>query len=234
MASAPSNSGWSRLDSSTPSRVSHGLRAAHPGTQPRASAPQPGGRWWSSTVAQRAVGDLRRHPGEGRLTAPVGGGAGVEQAQPGLGRGVPRDVAVPEDQHVDVRVGARAAPFPAGRGAGLVHHREPDAAQLDARHLGQPGPQRRRRRCCRTRRRAARARASSASSRSTDTQSPAWITTSAASTAAHTGAGRSFARTGRWVSEIRSSFSVSARPPGRRRRSASRPGLIAPPAPRSP
>jgi hypothetical protein len=72
-----------------------------------------------------------------------------------------------------------------------VHDGEAHAAQLDPGHLGQPGAQlgavvvavhadQAGGRSCR------------ASSRSTETQSPAWMTTSTSSTAAHTGAGRSF------------------------------------------
>ena len=113
---------------------------------PDRSAPG-GGRWCRVTAANRPSTDLRRHPGVGRLAAAVGGRAGVEQAQRravGAGRGgVPGDVAVPEDEHVDVRERGGAPAFPPGGGPGLVDHREPDAGQLHPGDLGQPGPQRR-------------------------------------------------------------------------------------------
>src|SRR3712207_8557290 len=51
-----------------------------------------------SHVAQHAVVGHRGEEGAVRLPAPVGGRAGVDQAQAGVGGGVPGDVAVPEDQ----------------------------------------------------------------------------------------------------------------------------------------
>ena len=83
----------------------------------------------------------RRHRGEvgaGRLPAAVGRRAGVEQSQPGRGRGVPRDVAVPEDQHVEVGEQVVAPALAALRQPGLVDHAEPDPLDLGARDRGQP------------------------------------------------------------------------------------------------
>jgi hypothetical protein len=50
---------------------------------------------------------------------------------------------LPEDEHVDVRIGRRAAPVPPGGRARLVHDRKPDAVELDASDLRKPGAQRR-------------------------------------------------------------------------------------------
>ena len=90
----------------------------------------------ASAVIQVYVGCRRRSVGEPGLSSRS------VCRRPRRG-GVPRDVAVPEHQHVDVRVRRRAPALPARGGAGLVDHGEPDAAQLHARDLGQPGPQRR-------------------------------------------------------------------------------------------
>ena len=87
---------------------------------------------------ESAVLDLGRHVGVVGLPAAVGGRTRVEQPQPGLGAGVPRDVRVPEDQHVHVGETLRAPPLsPLGRPC-LVNDREAHAAQVLTRHLGQP------------------------------------------------------------------------------------------------
>lgn len=67
----------------------------------------------------------------------------VEQAQPTGRRGVPRNVAVPEDQQVHARVSPFAALLATLRSTGLVDdcHRQP--VQRFPRDLGQPCPQQR-------------------------------------------------------------------------------------------
>src|SRR4051794_40765557 len=59
-----------------------------------------------------------------RLAPPVGRRAGVDQPQAGRGRGVPRDVAVPEDQDVGVREAGRAPRFATVLVTGLVYDRD--------------------------------------------------------------------------------------------------------------
>src|SRR5699024_11455523 len=79
---------------------------------------------------ESAVLDLGRHVGVVGLPAAVGGRTRVEQPQPGLGAGVPRDVRVPEDQHVHVGETLRAPPLsPLGRPC-LVNDREAHAGQV--------------------------------------------------------------------------------------------------------
>ena len=118
-------------------RRGDGGPGAHPGHASRA-----GGDPVQGDLGQpAAVGDGRQ-VGLVRLAPPVGRRAGVEQPQP-AGRGaVPRDVAVPEDEHVGVGEAGGAARLPAGGRAGLVHDGEAQPAEGDPGDLGQPGPQR--------------------------------------------------------------------------------------------
>ena len=132
------------------------------------------------------------------------GDPGLSRRSPRGGRGVPRDVAVPEDEDGDVREGGLAPLLAPLRRTGLVHDRDRQPVH------GRPTPPRAAaraaagRRCCRSSATSRRDRRSRASSSETSTQSPACSTTSAASTARHSASGRSRARRGTWVSAISS------------------------------
>ncbi|SBS75505.1 hypothetical protein MHPYR_230075 [uncultured Mycobacterium sp.] len=76
-----------------------------------------------------------------RLAAPVGRRARVQQPQPGPRGGVPRDVAVPEHQHVGAGIALRHPGFPARGGTGLMDDGEAQAVQRHVGAFGQPGPQ---------------------------------------------------------------------------------------------
>jgi hypothetical protein len=84
-------------------------------------------------VGERRVVGRRRHVRAERLPATVGGRTRIKQAQTGFGGGVPRNVAVAEDQHVAVGVELRHPRLTSGRGARLMYHGEPQPAQ---RHIG--------------------------------------------------------------------------------------------------
>src|SRR6266571_1426059 len=90
---------------------------------------------------ERAFLDRGGQVGTGRLAPPVGGGPRVEQAHPVAGNGVPRDVAVPEDEHVDTGEPGHAPLFPPGGRPGLVHHGQPYSLHGQPGHLRQPGAQ---------------------------------------------------------------------------------------------
>ena len=147
------------------------------------------GDWWPGTW--RAVW-RRRSVGE----------PGLSSRRPPGGGGVPGDVRVPEDQHVDVGEAGRAPLSRPVFAAGLVHHGDPQAVELDPGDLRQPGAQRRAVVVAVHPDQPARPRGSIASSSASSTQSPACTTTSAASTAAQSGSGRSRARFGTWVSAV--------------------------------
>ena len=103
-----------------------------------------------SHLGQPSVGHGRCHVRVVRLAAAVGRGARVEQAQARFGGGVPGDVAVSEDQDVEVGVALGAAPLTALGGTGLVDDTETQAVQVDAGDLGKAGAAGPGRRCCRT------------------------------------------------------------------------------------
>ena len=168
-------------------RGAHG--AGQQGDRPAASS---GGRvltaaaataWKTTSRSSPSAGD-RRDERAVRLPAAVGGRAGVEQPQTRRRRRVPRDVAVPEDQHVGVGEARRAAQLPPLRIPGLVDDGEPDALDLGPGDLRQALAERPVV-VVAVHRHQPRDRASNASSRATSTQSPAWTTTSASSIAAH-------------------------------------------------
>ena len=59
------------------------------------------GRLWRVTSRRTAILRRGREVGAERLPSPVGRGTGVQQPQARRGHRVPRDVAVPEDEHVE-------------------------------------------------------------------------------------------------------------------------------------
>jgi hypothetical protein len=69
------------------------------------------------------------------------GEPGLSRPQAARRRGVPRDVAVAEDEQVGVRVRSRGAGLPSRPAARLVHHRDPHAGQRLPGDLGQPLPE---------------------------------------------------------------------------------------------
>lgn len=83
-----------------------------------------------------------RHVSAVRLAPPVGRRSRVEQTQATGGRGVPGDVAVAEDEHVEVRATGAAAGFASTGVPGLVHHTETHALDVDTSFLVQTIAQR--------------------------------------------------------------------------------------------
>jgi len=92
---------------------------------------------------QRPALDSRGHVGAMRLPAAIGGRARIEQTQTARGGRVPRDMGVPEHEHVGVGVCRRHPTLPPGRRSGLVNHREPHSVEGRPRDLRKPFPQRR-------------------------------------------------------------------------------------------
>ena len=138
----------------------------------------------------------RGHVRAERLAAPIGRRSGIEQPQTGRRRGVPRNVAVPEHQHVGVGVLLGHPRIPARGPAGFVDDREPHVRRGWRRHVRAAAPAVRRRRCCPSRRRADRPSPPVNRASAGSTQSPACTTTSARATSSHTRCGRSRARFG--------------------------------------
>jgi hypothetical protein len=75
-------------------------------------------------VGQCPVVDVRSHVAAERLASAIRWRAWIDQAQPGFRRRIPGDVTMAEHQDLAVRIQPRHSGFAAGRGAGLVHHRE--------------------------------------------------------------------------------------------------------------
>ena len=157
-------------------------------------------------LGQRAVLDARRHVGAERLPAAIGRRPGIQQPQPGAGRGVPRDVAVAEHQAHRCR----------GRQRDIRASRPPDAPVSWTTVKRSPSRTTSARSGSRERNSGpsllpqhATSRldlAVSSSSNSGATQSPACTTTSAWATSSQTCAGRSRARRGTCVSAISSNL----------------------------
>ena len=151
----------------------------------------------SSAVIQVWVGCRRRSVGE----------PGLSSRSPVVGGAVPRDVAVPEHQHVDVGVRGGAAAFPAG---GRHRSRAPRPAAPRPARPGPPraaGPAAAARRCCRPPRPAGRPVPRARPAARPTPSRPRAPPRRRRPPPPTPGPGRSRPRCGRWVSEISSSFS---------------------------
>src|SRR5690625_2223368 len=92
-------------------------------------------------VARHTVHHASGHVGAVRLPTTVGRRTGVEQSQPTRRRAVPRDMAVPEHQHVRIWVRTLATCLPPGLLSGFVHDDDAHTSHVGSGDLGQALPQ---------------------------------------------------------------------------------------------
>ena len=195
-----------RSPAARPTGIPHArLTRVTAGAAGGAASPRPAARRRATAVIQVNVGWRRRSVGEPGLSSRSALPSAASPWCPrGCGCARRRGRRRPGSAAAQRR--SRPAAAPVSCTTAIAH-----ARQLDPGDLGQPGPQRAARRCCRTPRPAVRPAPPGRRAGRRVTQSPACTTTSAASTAAHSGAGRSRART-RQVGVGDESAAAAARP----------------------